>query len=97
MPKLTPIGDRVLAVRDEEVAEMAGLIVDVGAREKPTWGVVKAVGPGRWEGGAYVPLQITVGDRIAFGKYSGTEITLEDGEPVVVLRHDEVLVVERSE
>jgi len=92
--KVRPLHDRLLVRRVEE-KEMArgGIIIPDTAKEKPMEGKVLAVGNGRLlENGTKVALDVKVGDRILFGKYSGTEITI-DGEDVVVVREDEVLAI----
>lgn len=90
--KLTPLGDRVL-VRAMEEAEtkVGGIIIPDTAREKPQQGEVLAVGPGRRKkNGERVPLEVKEGDRILYGKYSGSEITI-DGDKILVLHEDEIL------
>jgi chaperonin GroES len=92
--KVRPLHDRLLVRRIEE-KEMArgGIIIPDTAKEKPMEGKVLAVGNGRvLENGKKLPLDVKVGDRILFGKYSGTEIKI-DGEEVLVVREDEVLAV----
>jgi chaperonin GroES len=89
-----PLHDRLLVRRIEE-KEMArgGIIIPDTAKEKPMEGKVLAVGTGRiLENGSKLPLDVKVGDRILFGKYSGTEIKIE-GEEVVIVREDEVLAI----
>jgi chaperonin GroES len=92
--KVRPLHDRLLVRRIEE-KEMArgGIIIPDTAKEKPMEGEVLAVGNGRvLENGTKLTLDVKVGDRILFGKYSGTEIKI-DGEEVVVVREDEVLAI----
>ncbi len=89
-----PLHDRLL-VRRIEAKEMArgGIIIPDTAKEKPMEGEVLAVGNGRiLENGTKLALDVKVGDRILFGKYSGTEIKIE-GEEVVIVREDEVLAI----
>jgi chaperonin GroES len=89
-----PLHDRLLVRRIEE-KEMArgGIIIPDTAKEKPMEGTVLAVGNGRiLENGTKLPLDVKVGDRILFGKYSGSEIKI-DGEEVLIVREDEVLAV----
>jgi chaperonin GroES len=92
--KVRPLHDRLLVRRIEE-KEMArgGIIIPDTAREKPMEGKVLAVGNGRvLETGKRLALDVKVGDRILFGKYSGSEIKI-DGEEVLVVREDEVLAI----
>ena len=89
--KITPLEDRVVILPDEELETMrGGLYIPDTAKEKPTQGRVIAVGQGRFEDGARVPLDIRVGDRVLYGKYSGTNITL-DGDEVVIVKASDVL------
>jgi chaperonin GroES len=89
-----PLHDRLLARRIEP-KEMAkgGIIIPDTAREKPQEGEVLAVGNGRiLEDGKKVALDVRVGDKILFGKYTGTEVKI-DGQEVLILREDEVLAI----
>ena len=87
-----PLHDRVLIKRIEEAETMrGGIIIPDSAKEKPQEGEIVAVGSGkRLEDGKVLPLEVKAGDRILFGKYSGTEIKLED-EEYLILREDEIL------
>ena len=87
-----PLHDRLLVQRNDSATQTAGgLYLPETAKEKPVEGTVLAVGDGRLtEDGKTLPLQVKVGDRIIFGKYSGTEIKL-DGEERLILREDDVL------
>jgi chaperonin GroES len=92
--KVRPLHDRLLVRRIEE-KEMArgGIIIPDTAKEKPMEGKVLAVGNGRvLETGKRLALDVKVGDRILFGKYSGNEIKV-DGEDVLIVREDEVLAI----
>ena len=92
--KVRPLHDRLLVRRIEE-KEMArgGIIIPDTAKEKPMEGKVLAVGNGRvLENGKTLALDVKVGDRILFGKYSGNEIEI-DGEEVLIVREDEVLAI----
>jgi chaperonin GroES len=71
-----------------------GLFIPDSAKEKPQHGEVLAVGPGRFDEGARVPMDLAVGDRVLFGKYSGAEVVV-DGEPLLILRESDVLAVLR--
>jgi chaperonin GroES len=92
--KVRPLHDRMLVRRIEEKETAGGgIIIPDTAKEKPMQGKVLAVGNGRvLDNGKKLPLAVKVGDRILFGKYSGTEIKI-DGEDVLVVREDEVLAV----
>ena len=89
--KLTPLHDRVIIKRIEEKESVkGGIIIPDTAKEKPQEGEVIAVGAGKLEKGQRIPLDVEVGDRILFGKYSGTDIKLE-GEEYLILREEEIL------
>ena len=88
---VTPLHDRVLVKRLEakETAQAGSIIPDT-AKEKPQDGEVVAVGAGKIEKGKRIPLDVKVGDRILFGKYTGNDIEIDDQE-YLVLREDEIL------
>jgi chaperonin GroES len=89
--KVKPLYDRILVKRVEEKEQKKGnIIIPDTAREKPMEGKVIAVGAGRLEKGERIKLEVKVGDRVMFGKYSGTEIKIDDHEHVI-LKEDEVL------
>ena len=90
--KIRPLYDRIVVKRIEEQERMqGGLYIPDSAKEKPQEGEVAAVGKGkRLEDGKVVPLDVQVGDRILFGKYSGSDIKI-DGEELLIMREDEVL------
>src|SRR5919204_4702313 len=89
---IRPLHDRIVVKRIEDKETMqGGLYIPDSAKEKPQEGEVVAVGKGkRLEDGKLVPLDVQVGDRILFGKYSGSDIKL-DGEEYLIMREDEVL------
>jgi chaperonin GroES len=88
---LTPLHDRVIVKRIEEKETVkGGIIIPDSAKEKPQEGEVIAVGAGKREKGERVPLDVNVGDRVLFGKYSGSEIKI-DGEELLILREEEIL------
>lgn len=88
---LTPLHDRVVVKRIEEKESVkGGIIIPDSAKEKQQEGEVIAVGAGKREKGARVPLDVKPGDRVLFGKYSGTEIKIED-EDLLILREEEIL------
>src|SRR4051794_10495778 len=90
--KIRPLYDRIVVKRIEEKEQMqGGLFIPDSAKEKPQEGEVVAVGKGkRLEDGKVVALDVSAGDRILFGKYSGSEIKL-DGNEYLIMREDEVL------
>ena len=92
--KIRPLYDRIVVKRIEEKEQMhGGLYIPDTAKEKPQEGEVVSVGKGkRLEDGKVVPLDVQAGDRILFGKYSGSDIKL-DGEEFLIMREDEVLGV----
>jgi chaperonin GroES len=92
--KVRPLHDRLLVRRvEKEETAKGGIIIPDTAKEKPQEGEVLAVGNGKiLENGTKVPLDVKAGDKILFGKYSGSEIKI-DGEEVLILREDEVLAV----
>ncbi len=92
--KIRPLQDRVIVKRvAEEEKSKGGIIIPDTAKEKPQEGKVIAVGKGKiGEDGKVHPLDVKAGDRILFGKYSGTEIKI-DGEEHLILREDDILGV----
>ena len=98
MASIRPLHDRVIIRRIEEGEQIrGGIIIPDTAKEKPQEGEVIAVGRGkRKDNGEYEALDVQEGDRVLFGKYSGTEIKL-DGEEFLIMREDEILgVIERA-
>ena len=88
-----PLADRVVIKALEETEQMrGGLFIPDTAKEKPQQGEIMAVGPGRYEDGKLVPMSLKVGDKVLYGKYSGTEVTLSN-EPLLILRETDVLAV----
>ena len=88
---LTPLHDRVVVKRLEEKESVkGGIIIPDSAKEKQQEGEVIAVGSGKREKGELIPLDVKVGDRVLFGKYSGTEIKIDD-EDLLILREEEIL------
>jgi chaperonin GroES len=91
--KIRPLHDRVIVKRiEEEEKTKGGLIIPDTAKEKPQEGRVVAVGPGKQDDGKVVPMGVKAGDKILFGKYSGTEIKL-DGEEHLIMKEDDILGV----
>ena len=94
--EVRPLHDRVIVKRvAREETSRGGIIIPDTAKEKPQEGKVVAVGPGRQDDGTVVPLDVKPGDRVLFGKYSGTEVKL-DGVEHLIMREEDILgVVER--
>ncbi|HSD09548.1 MAG TPA: co-chaperone GroES [Candidatus Binatia bacterium] len=91
--RVKPLHDRIIVKRlEEDEKSKGGIIIPDTAKEKPQQGKVIAVGPGKREDGKVLPLDVKAGDRVLFGKYSGTEFKL-DGEEHLILREDDVLGV----
>ena len=92
--KLRPLHDRVVVKRmEEERTSPGGIVIPDSATEKPIRGEVTAVGNGKiLESGEQRPLDLKVGEKVLFGKYSGTEVKM-DGEELVVMREDDIMAV----
>ena len=92
--KFRPLHDRVVVKRlDAEEKTKGGTIIPDSAKEKPSQGEITAVGPGgRDEAGQLIPIDLKVGDRVLFGKWSGTEIKL-DGEELLIMKESDLLGV----
>ena len=91
---IKPLEDRILVKSLEaETTTASGLVIPDTAKEKPQEGKVVAVGKGKLDdSGKLIPMELKVGDRVLYGKYSGTEITIE-GKEYMILREDDVLAV----
>jgi len=88
-----PLNDRILVKRiEEEQRSSGGIIIPDTAKEKPMQARVIAVGPGRWEKDQRIPMEVSEGDIILIGKYSGNEIKI-NGEEHLIVREDEVLAI----
>jgi len=92
--KFRPLHDRVVVKRiDAEEKTKGGIIIPDTAKEKPSQGEITAVGPGgRDEAGKLIPIDIKVGDRVLFGKWSGTEVKL-DGEELLIMKESDIMGV----
>jgi chaperonin GroES len=92
--KIRPLSDRLVVKRtQEEEKTKGGIIIPDTAKEKPMRGEVLAVGPGvRDEKGQLVPLDVQVGDRILFGKWSGTEVKI-DGDELLIMKESDIMGV----
>ena len=90
---LKPLDDRVVVqVSEEEETTASGLVIPDTAKEKPTEGEVIAVGPGKFEDGTRVPMDVKVGDRVIFSKYGGTEVKVK-GEEYLILSARDILAI----
>ena len=92
--KIRPLSDRLVVRRtQEEEKTKGGIIIPDTAKEKPLEGIVVAVGSGKLvKGGKVIPLDVKEGDKVLFGKYTGTEVKV-DGEDLVLLREEDILAV----
>jgi len=91
--RVSPLADRVVVRAVEEAEQIrGGLYIPDTAREKPQQGKIVAVGPGRFDEGKRVPMEVKVGDTVLYGRYTGTEVTV-DNEPLLILRESDVLAV----
>jgi chaperonin GroES len=92
--KIRPLQDRVIVKRlDEETKTSGGIIIPDTAKEKPSKGTIKAVGPGRrTEDGKLIPMDVKVGDVVLFSKYAGTEIKVE-GDEMLMMREEDIVGV----
>jgi len=91
--KLKPLEDRIVVKpSEEENTTSSGIVIPDTAKEKPQEGSVVAVGPGRFEDGVRVPLDVAVGDTVIYSKYGGTEVKVE-GEEYLILSARDVLAV----
>ncbi len=94
--KLKPLEDRVIikAVQEEEKTA-SGIVLPDTAKEKPMMGEVVAVGDGKWDedGEKRIPVDVKKGDKVIYGKYSGTEYKTKDGDELLILRASEILAV----
>jgi chaperonin GroES len=92
--KFRPLHDRVVVKRiDAEEKTKGGIIIPDTAKEKPSQGEITAVGPGgRDESGKLIPIDVKVGDRVLFGKWSGTEVKL-DGEELLIMKESDIMGV----
>ena len=92
--KIKPLNDRVLVKRMEEVqVTKGGILIPDTAKEKPQLGEVLAVGPGEYQEGKRIPLDVKVGDKVVYSKYGGTEVKLEHEEYLILSSRDLLAVV----
>ena len=91
--KVSPLADRVVVKALDDGEQMrGGLYIPDTAKEKPQQGEIIAVGPGRFEKDKRVPMDVKVGNKVLYAKYSGSEVTI-DGEQLLILRESDVLAV----
>ena len=92
--KIRPLGDKVVVkVSEEEEKTAGGIILPDTAKKKPQEGEVIAVGPGKIsDNGAKIEMQVKKGDKVLYGKYSGTEVTV-DGEDYLIMRESDILAI----
>jgi chaperonin GroES len=91
--EVAPLADRVVVKALEDTEQMrGGLFIPDTAKEKPQQGEIIAVGPGRYEKNVRVPMEVKVGDKVLYGKYSGTEVTINT-EQYLILRESDVLAI----
>jgi chaperonin GroES len=95
--QLEPLEDRVVVKAEEgEETTVSGIVIPDTAKEKPQQGEVVAAGPGRFEDGKRVPMDVKVGDKILYSKYGGTEVKVEGEEYLVLSSRDILAVVKKK-
>ncbi len=93
---LEPLDDRIVVKPgEEEETTVSGIVIPDTAKEKPQEGEVVAVGPGRFEDGSRVPMDVKVGDRVLYSKYGGTEVKVEGQEYLVLSARDVLAIVKK--
>ena len=91
--KLKPLDDRIVVQASEgDQTTASGLVIPDTAKEKPQEGTVKAVGPGKFEDGVRVPMDVSVGDKVIYSKYGGTEVKY-DGQDYLILGARDILAI----
>jgi chaperonin GroES len=94
---LEPLEDRIVVKPgEEEETTVSGIVIPDTAKEKPQEGEVIAVGPGRFEDGQRVPLDVKVGDKVIYSKYGGTEVKVEGDEYLILSARDVLAVVKKK-
>jgi chaperonin GroES len=93
--KIQPLADRVvIRPLEAEAKTKGGIVLPDTAKEKPQEGEVVAVGKGKvLENGNFQPVEVKVGDKVLYGKYSGNEITTKDGEELLIMREEDILAI----
>ncbi|HZB02762.1 MAG TPA: co-chaperone GroES [Actinomycetota bacterium] len=93
---LEPLDDRIVVKPgEEEETTVSGIVIPDTAKEKPQEGEVVAVGPGRFEEGSRVPMDVKVGDRVLYSKYGGTEVKVQGEEYLVLSARDVLAIVKK--
>ena len=93
---LEPLDDRIVVKPgEEEETTVSGIVIPDTAKEKPQEGEVVAVGPGRFEDGTRVPMDVKIGDRVLYSKYGGTEVKVEGEEYLVLSARDVLAIVKK--
>ncbi len=93
---LKPLEDRIVVKpSEEEQTTVSGIVIPDTAKEKPQEGTVVAVGPGRFEDGVRVPLDVAVGDKVIYSKYGGTEVKVEGDEYLILSARDVLAVLSK--
>jgi chaperonin GroES len=92
---IQPLGDRVVLKQlDAETKTKGGIVIPDSAKEKPQEGKIVAVGKGKvLENGTLQPLEVKVGDKVLYGKYSGNEITTKEGEELLIMKEEDILAI----
>ena len=94
--KLKPLDDRIVVQASEgDQTTASGLVIPDTAKEKPQEGSVVAVGPGKFEDGVRVPMDVSVGDKVIYSKYGGTEVKVEGEEYLILSARDVLAVVQK--
>ncbi|MGH2578511.1 MAG: co-chaperone GroES [Actinomycetota bacterium] len=94
---LTPLEDRIVVQpQEEEETTVSGIVIPDTAKEKPQEGKVVAVGPGRFEEGQRVPIDVKVGDSVIYSKYGGTEVKVEGEEYLILSARDVLAVIDKK-
>ncbi len=93
--KIQPLGDRVVVrALEAETKTKSGILIPDSAKEKPQEGEIVAVGKGKvLDSGSVQALEVKVGDKVLYGKYSGNEITTKDGEELLIMREEDILAI----
>jgi len=95
--KLQPLEDRIVVQANEgDQTTASGLVIPDTAKEKPQEGSVVAVGPGRFEDGVRVPLDVAVGDTVIYSKYGGTEVKVEGEEHLILSARDVLAILNKK-
>jgi chaperonin GroES len=94
---LKPLDDRIVVqANEEEETTVSGIVIPDTAKEKPQEGTVVAVGPGRFEDGTRVPMDVKAGDTVIYSKYGGTEVKVEGDEYLILSARDVLAVVDKK-